>query len=108
MQVVFFSRKLGASLQSEQATKRPRVNQADDDHGDDVMDEDDLMMQYHTAEFPSSPGTSNDGPPTGDGVLDGKEVSVSRLFSEEDRRIATQVIRTHGGGENYQMKAGCY
>ena len=33
----------------------------------------------------------------GEGVLGGREVSVSHLFSEDDRKIAVKVIWTHGG-----------
>ena len=34
---------------------------------------------------------------TGNGVLSGKGVSVSKLFSADDRKIAIQVVKEHGG-----------
>ena len=40
----------------------------------------------------------------GEGVLGGREVSVSHLFSEEDQKIAIRVIWSHGGSVVAQLK----
>ena len=41
---------------------------------------------------------------TGEGVLGGREISVSRLFPKEDRQIAKTEIWTHGGCVVSQQK----
>ena len=53
--------------------------------------EEELMREYAAAELPDAPPT-NPG-----GVLAGVEVSVSPLFLVEDRGIAAEVVRSHGG-----------
>ena len=56
--------------------------------------------------------TDDEAPPPGvvrgEGVLGGREVSVSRLFPKEDRQIAKAEIWTHGGGVVSQQKGGDY
>ena len=63
---------------SEHQHKRARTETDDDD---DVMD----------VEAPP-PGVVR-----GEGVLGGREVSVSRLFTEDDRKVAVKVVWHHGG-----------
>ncbi len=53
--------------------------------------EQDLLLQYQTAELPAPPS------PGQTGVLTGKEVSISAQFSPDDQRVASKVIGTHGG-----------
>ena len=56
------------------------------------------MKQYETAELP-------DALPTNPArVMAGKEVSISPLFPAEDREIAAEVVRSHGG--NSQPRTG--
>ena len=56
--------------------------------------------------------TDDEAPPPGvvrgEGVLGGREVSVSCLFPKEDRQIAKAEIWTHGGGVVSQQKGGDY
>ena len=56
--------------------------------------------------------TDDEAPPPGivrgEGVLGGREISVSHLFSEDDRRIAKGEIWTHGGRVVSQRKGGDY
>ena len=67
--------------------KRPRLLD------DSVDDADDIMKQY--AAPPTEP---KELLPLAVGVLDGcGPVAVSRCFSEEDRAIATRVVRENGG-----------
>lgn len=47
------------------------------------------------AELPEAPPTTRD---VGHGLLSGKQVCVSTLFSSEERRIAVEVVEQHGGG----------
>ena len=42
-------------------------------------------------------GSPTEDMPTGNGVLSGKGVSVSKLFLADDRKIAIQVVKEHGG-----------
>ena len=52
--------------------------------------------------------TDDEAPPPGtvrgEGVLGGREVSVSRLFGDEDRKIALQVVWSNGGCVVPQLK----
>lgn len=74
---------------SKQQNKCARTELGNDDDDDnDVMD----------VEAPP-PGTVK-----GEGVLGGREVSVSRLFSDEDRKIALQVVWSNGGCVVPQLK----
>ena len=70
--------------ENEHQAKRTRT----DHDNDDVMD----------IEAPP-PGVAR-----GDGVLGGREVSVSRLFSEDDHKIAVKVVWCHGGHVVSQLK----
>lgn len=53
--------------------------------------EEELLKQYETAELPDALPTNPNG------VLARKEVSISPLFPAEDREIAAEVVRSHGG-----------
>ena len=90
----FVYRKLPGDEKHVEPSKRPRTSY-DENDDDEHMDEEDLMNQYKTTNVAASDG---DHPLVScDGVLGGRGVSVSRLFSVEDRRIATQVVVAHGG-----------
>lgn len=56
---------------------------------EDLKEEDDIMGQYAV--------TSTDATPTSPGVLDGRGVAISRLFSEENHQIAMGVVKGNGG-----------
>ena len=90
----FVCRKLPGDDKHVEHSKRPRIGY--DVNDEEHIDEEDLMNQYKTTDLPASDGAPP--PVTGDGVLRGSGVSVSRLFSVKDRRIATQVVMAHGGG----------
>lgn len=67
---------------TDRQNKHARTDLHNDDCDDDVTD------------------VVNAPPPgmvIGEGVLGGREVSVSRLFSEDDRKIAVRVVWSHGG-----------
>ena len=57
-------------------------------------EEEDLLTQYRTAELPQAPPPST---VRGEGVLGGREVSISTLFPTSDRQIASDVVWQHGG-----------
>lgn len=73
---------------SDRQSKCARTELDENGDGDDVMD----------VEAPP-PGVVKS-----EGVLGGREVSVSRLFSSEDRKIALQVVWSHGGRVIPQLK----
>ena len=77
---------------NKQESKRPRTEPTIDHHSNDI--------------------TEDEAPPPsvvrGEGVLGGREVSVSRLFPDEDRRKAKGEIWTHGGCMVSQQKGGDY
>ena len=61
-----------------------------------------IVTLYETLQHcPSSPAALPPPPPTGagmpSGVLVGQQLSVSTLFSPEDRQVAVAVVRDHGG-----------
>ena len=73
---------------SHQQNKYARTELGNRDDDNDVMDD----------EAPP-PGTVR-----GEGVLGGREMSVSQLFSNEDRKIALQVVWSNGGCVVPQLK----
>ena len=64
-----------------------------------------MSLCSFSAEFPTDPEgggkveAKGEGVEVGDGVLKGKKISVSPLFSAEDQVIAATVLRRHGGRE---------
>ena len=65
----------------------PKIHRAQ--QVEDEEEEDKIMGQYVT--------TPTNATPTSPGVLGGRGVAISRSFSEENRKIATGVVRSNGG-----------
>ena len=88
--VIWFRNLEDSENTNDQQSKRARMEPTNDD--DDIMDD----------EAPT-PGVMKS-----EGVLGGREISVSHLFPEEDRKIAKGVIWSHGGCVVSQQKGGHY
>ena len=88
--MILLSRKLDPMYSEGDQTKK-RVCVEVEEVEEVEEGEEELMREYAAAELPDAPPT-NPG-----GVLAGVEVSVSPLFLVEDRGIAAEVVRSHGG-----------
>ena len=90
LSVILVSISFLRNLEEDEDTSehQPKRTRTDIDDDDDVMD----------IEAPP-PGVTR-----GEGVLGGREVSVSRLFTEDDRKVAIKVVWCHGGHVVPQLK----
>ena len=87
--MIWFRNLEDNEITNDQQSKRARTEPTNED---DIMDD----------EAPP-PGVVR-----GEGVLGGREISVSHLFPEEDHKIAKGEIWTHGGCVVSQQKGGDY